>query len=85
MNGAIAWNLAPGQDRQQMPPGIGGVRKSVQAQGQRARSSLEHPELKTVRPHRRRPHRRRGIHGAKLLCRHVLAVARYRDDVALTP
>ena len=41
-----------GQGRHQVPPGMGGVRKPVQAQRQRARSNLEDPELKIVRSHR---------------------------------
>src|SRR5215470_14590131 len=49
-----------------MPPGVGSVRKPVQAQRQRARSGLEHPELEIVRSHRGGPYRNRGSYGATL-------------------
>jgi hypothetical protein len=38
----------------------------VQAQRQRAQSSLQHPKLKTIRPHRARSHCHRRNHAAKL-------------------
>lgn len=49
-----------------MPPGMGSVRKPVQAERQRARSSLEQHEVKIVSLHRTSPHRKRGSHAATL-------------------
>ena len=45
-----------GQGGQQVLPGMGGVRKPVQAERQRARPGLEQPELKIVSSHRGRAH-----------------------------
>ena len=51
-----------GQRGQQVPPGVGAVGEAVQAQRQRARSGLQQPNLKPVRPHHASPNH----HGATL-------------------